>query len=145
MEPQLPIWMVFVLASLATFRLATMIALEQGPAWIFRRLRLAPPPKSATREGLQCPLCVGVHIAAIVTVGLHFLGYVGWPHMPLWWMAISGAAVCLHFAFTKDFLGLLNNRLLSRHSLARNAIMEAIIGDTTIGAPLRLQGDASRC
>jgi hypothetical protein len=95
-------WFILVLAILATFRLATMIALEKGPGFIFRKARKVPPPKSATREGLSCPLCVGTHIALLVTIALVFLGHTDWYHAPLWWFAISGGAVACHFQWTKD-------------------------------------------
>lgn len=96
-------WFLFLLAVLATFRLATMIALEKGPGFIFRWIRRQPPPKSATREGLNCPLCVGVWAAACVTVGLALAGLIEWPYAPLWWLAISGGAVACHFTWTSDF------------------------------------------
>lgn len=53
----------FAIGSLATFRLASLIAKEKGPGFIFCKLRNVPAKGSAWAEGLSCPLCVSVWTA----------------------------------------------------------------------------------
>lgn len=96
-------WFWLAVAGLATFRLALLFSKESGPARIFRKLRNLPPPKSSAREGLRCPLCVGMHIAALATTFLWWRGAFPGIDWPIYWIAISGLAVILHMAFTKDF------------------------------------------
>lgn len=96
-------WYWLILAGLATFRLALLFSKESGPARIFRKLRNLPPPKSATKEGLSCPLCVGMHVAALATTFLWWQGKIAGIDWAIHWVAISGLAVILHLAFAKDF------------------------------------------
>lgn len=56
-----------LLGGLATFRLALLISSESGPAFIFRKLRRLPPPKSSAKEGLSCIWCLSIWFAAMIT------------------------------------------------------------------------------
>lgn len=92
----------FILAALAVYRLSLMVSKEDGPAWLFYKLRRLPPPKSSAREGLACQWCVSVYAAALVC-GLLFWAGLRNP-APLWiilWLALSAAAVVINQAFTK--------------------------------------------
>lgn len=97
-------WYWLVIAGLATFRLSLMVSKEDGPAFIFRKLRRLPPPKSATKEGLSCPLCLAVWASALVVLGLAFKDSQPWISYVLHWLAISSIAVCLNQQFTKGDL-----------------------------------------
>lgn len=97
-------WFILLLGGLVTYRLALMFSEESGPGRIFQKLRLAAPPKSATREGLSCLHCESVWWAAPVTA------YACWVleeiepwQTPLYWLAFSGIAIVIHHAFTEDF------------------------------------------
>jgi len=81
----------FVLLVLATYRLARMVASEEGPFGVFHQLRgwLDPDQKTWLGRGVNCALCVGFWAAPIV-LGLHAL----WPPL-VWWLAVAGAAVIL--------------------------------------------------
>lgn len=94
---------ILLLGSLVTFRLALMFSKESGPGRIFKKLRHAAPPKSATREGLSCLHCESVWWAAPVTAFLWWLDLIPAWHTPLYWLALSGVAIILHHAFTSDF------------------------------------------
>lgn len=81
------------LASLATFRVALMVATEEGPFSVFTRLRgaLDPDQKTWLGRGINCAFCVSFWIA--------------WPILALTWfewglflvagLALSGAACLL--------------------------------------------------
>jgi hypothetical protein len=57
----------FILAALATYRLALMFSKESGPGKIFMKLRKAPPPRSSAREGLSCPFCMSIWFGVVIT------------------------------------------------------------------------------
>lgn len=92
----------FILGSLATYRLALMVSKEDGPAWIFRKLRNAPPRKSSIRQGIRCEWCVSIWASALVTAFLLWLGALPASQWPLWWLGMSAAAILLNQKFTKD-------------------------------------------
>lgn len=96
-------WYWLIIGGLATFRLALLFSRESGPARMFRKLRNLPPPKSATREGLSCPYCLGLHFSAIITTFLWWQEKIPGVEWPIYWLAISGVAVVLHLAFAKHF------------------------------------------
>lgn len=79
-----------------------MFSKENGPGRIFKKARLATPPKSALREGIECALCESVWWSAVITVTLGCLGEVRWPVAPLYWLSASAVAVILNQAFTKN-------------------------------------------
>lgn len=80
-----------LLLALATYRLARMVASEEGPAGLFQALRghFDPDQHTWVGRGLNCALCVGVWTAPLV-LGLWWL----WPPL-VWWPAVAGAAVIL--------------------------------------------------
>ncbi len=95
-----------ILAALAVYRLSLMVSREDGPAWIFRKLRRLPPPRSSARDGLSCQLCVSIYMSAAVSAFVFF-----YDRCPEWaqrtgdfvllWLALSAAAICIHMTFTK--------------------------------------------
>ncbi len=95
-------WLIFVLATLACFRLSVMFSKEAGPGRIFKKLRAQTPPKSALREGVSCALCESVWWSAAIVGLLCFFEYVPRGTFPLYWLAVSGGAVVLNQKFTKD-------------------------------------------
>lgn len=90
-SPAIPSPFQFVLLTLATYRLAMLIAVEKGPARLLARLRRLPPPKSSAREGLSCPFCVGMYVATFMAVGWCWLQR-EWLSWPLLWLALAGAS-----------------------------------------------------
>ncbi len=98
----------FAILALAVFRLAHMIALENGPGGIFRRLRvLAGAVYTVTGFWtatsffgtlLICPLCVSVWVA-LVLYFLVILAPVAWPLVLV--LALSGAACLVELATEK--------------------------------------------
>lgn len=64
----------FIVCALAVFRLTLLVSKEDGPAWIFYKLRRSVPAKSSAKEGIHCPWCVAIWMAipvsAYITVKL---------------------------------------------------------------------------
>lgn len=96
-------WLDFTIAALVVYRLSLMLSLEAGPGRIFKKLRNIPPPKSATKEGLSCIHCSSVWYSAPVTAFLWWRDRIEPWDAPLWWLALSGVAICLHYQFTSNF------------------------------------------
>jgi hypothetical protein len=90
-------WLLFIIASLAVYRVARMVAEEDGPAFAFRRLRERyTNDKSSIAVGIRCPYCVGVWVAG--TAMLLLVIVAGWDVwlFPLWWFGLAGAAAKIH-------------------------------------------------
>jgi hypothetical protein len=60
-------WFIFVLGSLATFRLSHLITKERVPFAVFERLRNAlPAGRGSAREWLNCIFCFSLCASALV-------------------------------------------------------------------------------
>ena len=94
-------WFIFFISALATYRLALMLSSEEGPLAIFARMRRNVPPKTNPGRGIRCFVCWSVWIAALATLYLLWLGLVSKEISPLYWMAISGAAVIINCLMPK--------------------------------------------
>lgn len=92
-----------LLCALAAYRVAYLIAVEDGPFEVAARVREAaerryPPTMGADgygREhwivaGLACPLCVSFWAAPAVLL-LH-----AWLPWLVWWLAVAGAVLVAH-------------------------------------------------
>lgn len=104
MGPQLPIWLVFVLAVLAVFRLSLLFSKENGPGRIFHKMRKATPAKSSLREGVSCVFCESIWWSALAVGWLIYLGRVEWVYSPFWWLGVSAGAIILNQQWTKGDL-----------------------------------------
>lgn len=89
--------LIFVLATLATFRLSMAIAEEEGPFSIFLKLRGRLDPDQATwiGRGLNCVFCVSFWVALPVALFVTVLGYADPRAWPLIWLGIAGAVVII--------------------------------------------------
>lgn len=91
----------FLICSLAVYRVALMGSSEEGPAAMFARLRRKVPAKTNPGRGIRCILCWTVWVAGAVA------GYLLWQEQiklwetPLWWLGLSGGAVVIHL-LSKD-------------------------------------------
>lgn len=94
-------WFVLFIGSLSTYRLSLLVSKEDGPAFIFRRLRRLPPAKSSAKEGLSCPWCVSVWASALVTWYLWHLELVPGPQTPLYWLSMSACSIFMNQQWTK--------------------------------------------
>lgn len=91
----------FLIGTLAVHRLSLLVSKEDGPAFIFRKLRKAPPKKSSIDDGLSCQWCMSVHASALVCLWFWWQGMLPGSQWPLYWLAMSSAAICINQAFTK--------------------------------------------
>ena len=89
-------WLILLISALATYRLSLMLSSEEGPLAIFARIRRKVPPKTNPGRGIRCFMCWSVWIAAAVTLYLVWLGMITKEILPLYWFAVSGAAVLVH-------------------------------------------------
>lgn len=89
-------WLIFLLGSLSTFRLAAMFSSESGPGRIFKKLRQAAPPKSATREGLSCIRCESVWWSAPITAAFWWIKLIPPEQTWAYWLAFSATAICIN-------------------------------------------------
>jgi hypothetical protein len=94
-----------VLAVLATYRIARMLAMEEGPFGLFDRVRARIDPDQETwlGRGLNCPLCIGFWVALLFTVLLWYQSglLIGWTlvhhsEFLLVWFALAGAQELAH-------------------------------------------------
>lgn len=95
-------WFLFLIGALATYRLSLLISKEDGPAWIFRKLRRLPPPKSSVKQGISCLLCVSLHMSAPVALYFWWSGRISNTDIWLYWLAFSAAAIVIHMKVSKD-------------------------------------------
>ena len=79
-----------VLATFATYRLALMLATEEGPFEMCTRIRNLHTQDDWIGRGLRCPLCVGFWIALVLAWVVAPAG-AAW----LYWLGIAGAQTAL--------------------------------------------------
>lgn len=90
-------WLTTTLAVFAVYRAARMVAEEDGPWFVFKRLRdRYDDPKTALALGLRCFYCISFWAALPATVLLVIVG--GWNAwlFPLWWFGLAGAAAKMY-------------------------------------------------
>jgi hypothetical protein len=77
-----------LLAALAAYRLARMMAWEDGPFDAFSRLRgrVDPAQRTWVGRGLNCPLCVGFWVSPVMLT----ISYVEWLIWVVGWLAVAG-------------------------------------------------------
>ncbi len=89
--------MTFVIASLATYRIARMISDEDGPFDVFLRFRNRfTDDTDWFAKGIRCPYCVGFWVALVAVLFLVVLGMTRIEYISLLWPAVAGAAVKIH-------------------------------------------------
>ena len=90
----------FVLSSFACFRLAELIAVDDGPGDIMIKVRAwfgaydlddDGEPKTSIGRGIICPYCIGIWLAFFLAFAVAPLDW----RMLLWWFAIAGGQAFL--------------------------------------------------
>lgn len=89
-----------ILAILATYRIALILATEEGAFGIFALIRERIDPKQATwlGRGLNCPYCIGFWIAFVMTILITHDSFSAESAMRIYlvnWFAIAGGQVLL--------------------------------------------------
>jgi len=90
-----------ILGGLAAYRLALLVSKEDGPAYIFRRLRHLPTEESSAKVGLSCEWCVSVWAGALVALYMWWIGLFPGAEWPLYWLAISALAIIFNQQWTR--------------------------------------------
>ena len=86
-------WIWIVLAVLAVYRAAHMIALEEGPFGLFARLQAATARQANWfQRGVNCVLCLSFWLSAPAAL---LLQWHTWQEYVLLWLGIAGAVVVL--------------------------------------------------
>lgn len=90
-----------ILAILATYRVARMLAIEDGAFDLFAKWRALADPQSAQEtwyaRGVNCPLCLGFWVALLFALLLaHQDPAMGRSEIILAWLGIAGAQTLLH-------------------------------------------------
>src|SRR5689334_11545658 len=84
-RPSVYNWLTFIIAVLAVYRVARMVAEEDGPAFVFKRLRAAhTDDKRSFAVGIRCFYCISFWVALPVALALVIVG--GWDVLlwPIW-------------------------------------------------------------
>lgn len=90
-------WLIFIIASLAVYRAARMITEEDGPAFVFKRLRaMQTNDKSSVAHGLRCFYCVSSWIALAAAVLLIIVDNWQVWLLPIWWFGMAGMAAKIY-------------------------------------------------
>jgi len=90
-------WLQATLAAFAVYRIARMVAEEDGPAFIFRRLRdRFTNDKRSLDVGLRCFYCISFWVALPTSLLLCAFGEWDWRLIALWWFGLAGAAAKIH-------------------------------------------------
>lgn len=85
-----------ILAILAVYRIAHLVAYEEGPFSLILKLRTFVArrwPYSWIDNGLGCPLCISFWLS----LGAPFL-----PQLALYILGIAGAAMLIHLVLVKE-------------------------------------------
>lgn len=86
-----------ILAILATYRIAHMVAQEDGPFDVFSRIRSIPNPESWIARGLNCVLCISFWVSLLAALLLaHQDPTMQRSETLLTWLGIAGAVMVLH-------------------------------------------------
>ncbi len=91
----MPTWLLFLIAAFATYRVARMVAEEDGPGFLFKKLRARlDDDRSSLSVGVRCYYCVSFWAAlpialAVVVVDLRWNVWL-WP---VFWLGTAGASL----------------------------------------------------
>lgn len=95
------IWFLFFVGCFAAHNISLAISKEDGPGWMFWKIRMAPPKGSSAREGLSCQWCMSRYAAAPIAILIFHSVDMWWLWLPVIWLAISTGAIIINQAFTK--------------------------------------------
>ena len=84
-----------ILAIFATYRIAHMLATEEGAFSLFANIRERFDPRQETwvGRGLNCALCIGFWTAFVIAL---LIPFTTWQGFLLHWLGIAGAQAALH-------------------------------------------------
>lgn len=98
-------WLLFVVCALAVFRVAHMVALEEGPFALFERLRTWAFLRHRTTwiaRGLNCPLCISLWVGLLIAPLMLWQTAPWWLWWPVLGLALSGVTVLIEKVRDRD-------------------------------------------
>ncbi len=81
-----------LLGGLVTYRLSLLVSTEDGPAYVFRKLRKLPSSGSL-RDGLSCEWCMSIWAGALVATYYWWIEIIRGMEWPLYWLAMSALGI----------------------------------------------------
>ncbi len=92
--------MMVALATLAVWRLSSLLAEEEGPAFrgmgVFIWIRFHITGRLLGMKGAACVWCMSIWVALLVGVYVCGVGMAPWVQLPLWWLGLSGGSIVVH-------------------------------------------------
>lgn len=85
----------FLLAILATYRIAHMVAREDGPFDAFMLLRELVGQEKWLGRGLHCVLCISFWLSLPAAILIKLPWFIGW-------LGIAGGVMVLHLIFNRS-------------------------------------------
>ena len=97
-------WFLFVLGSLATFRLSHLVSKERGPLAVFERIRnFMSGGRGSAREWVSCIFCFSLTASALVCILLWTGGFLPfWHDRILHWLGFSAVTLIINQALRFD-------------------------------------------
>lgn len=99
----------FIVAILAAYRLAYLLAVDNGPGYIFYRARAWVGRRwgedSWQAEGIACVFCQSVWFGALAALGLNYT-HLAIVRFALLALAVSGAVVIVHWLVMRLMRGI---------------------------------------
>jgi len=89
-------FLLLLMASFATYRVARMLAQEDGPFDVFARVRGRVNQRTWVGRGIACVWCLSFWVALVVACGLAWQGHLAWRDVWLVWLAIAGASAAIY-------------------------------------------------
>lgn len=91
-----------IIAALAVFRLTVLITKDDGPGYIFWKLRQAPKKGTSLRQGISCPWCMSMWMSLPIGIYEGIFRPNTYADTFLLCLALSAVAIILNQAFTRD-------------------------------------------
>lgn len=85
-----------IISALAVFRLSELVAYDEGPFELFKRIRNLFRHGSQIDRMLECIYCNGIWWSLVFTVFYAVLGIIKPWAAPVWWLGIAGGAVTIY-------------------------------------------------
>lgn len=89
-------WLYLAAGILASYRVARMLGMEEGPFGLFERARARLGGEEQATwlgRGISCPLCIGLYASFVIAL---LLPAASVPVFILNWLAIAGGMTVLH-------------------------------------------------
>lgn len=83
--------------SLACFRLSLLLTQEDGPAFIFRKLRNVPDKRTSLHKGIRCQWCASVWMSSVVMACYFYRASIPWVEpFFIWPLAVAAVAIVIN-------------------------------------------------